>query len=132
MVRQRLRAGGMFLALALACRADEPAAVQAIKQLGGRVTIDDTLPGKPVVGVSFFQRKITDAALEELKEFKSLQDLDLRYTQITDEGLKHLRELRSLETLYLDFTRGTDAGLQELKELRSLRLISLIRTQVTD
>jgi len=66
-----------LLALAVAGRADEAAAVKAIEKLGGRVTRDDNRPGKPVVFVDLRGPQVTDAGLKELKGLKSLQSLNL-------------------------------------------------------
>ena len=65
MAQQRWLSGGGvllgLLVLASADRADEAAAVRAVEKLGGRVTVDTERPGKPVVGVCFFSRSVTDA-----------------------------------------------------------------------
>jgi internalin A len=136
MVRQRwaVRGGVVLglLVLAAAGRADEAAALRAIPLLGGKVTVDDKQPGKPVVEVNLSQTKVTDAGLKELREFKSLRTLDLAYTQVTDAGLKELKELKSLQSLSLENTQVTDAGLKELKELKNLQLLDIQRTQITD
>jgi internalin A len=74
MAQQRWAVGGGvllgLLILAVAGRADEAAAVKAVEKLGGKVTVDDKQPGKPVVGVELSGTKVTDAALKELKELK--------------------------------------------------------------
>ena len=101
-------AGGPILGLlvvALAGRADEAAAVKAIKAVGGKVKVDDKLPGSPVVEVSLFNTLVTDAVLKDLKELKSLQRLVLSHTTVTDTGLKELNDLKSLKTLHLDNTQ---------------------------
>src|SRR5437879_4914416 len=71
-------------------RADEAAAVAAIKKIGGLVYHDNKKPNKPVVMVT------------------------LNATKVTDEGLKILAPLKSVQQLYLQSTRVTDAGLKEL------------------
>src|SRR5262245_57867784 len=90
-----------LLVLAGTVRADEAAAVKAIEKMGGKVTRDDKRPGKPVLGVDLSQKQITDAGLKLLKEFKTLQMLNIRSTAVTDAGLKELKELKNLETLDL-------------------------------
>src|SRR5262249_54117711 len=90
-----------LLGLTVAGRADEPATVKAIEKLGGTVTRDDEIAGKPVVGVDLGGTKITDADLKGLKELKALQTLVLRRTEVTDTGMKELKELKSLQTLNL-------------------------------
>src|SRR5919205_1008897 len=64
-----------------AARADEASAVKAIESLGGKVTRDDKLPGKPVIGVNLAGTKVTDAGLKELKDFKQLTSLDVSWSK---------------------------------------------------
>src|SRR5262245_16413271 len=47
-------------------RADETAAIEAIKKEGGRVRVDTKQPGKPVVWVDFARTRIADAELKIL------------------------------------------------------------------
>src|SRR5262249_47050285 len=102
-----------LLLLAVAGRADEAVAVKAIKKLGGKVTVDDKRPGKPVVGVNLGGTKVTDAGLKELKELKNLRELNLGDTQVTGAGLKELKELKNLQGLDLSYGEVTDVGLKE-------------------
>src|ERR1700726_7008 len=99
MMRQRWTVvGGVVLGLLVltaAGRADEAAAIKAVKEFGGRVTVDAKQPGMSVVGVDFSYTQVTDAALKELKDLKSLQTLSLSQTKITDAGLKELKELKT-------------------------------------
>jgi len=105
-----------------AARADEAHAVKAVEKLGGNVTRDDKLPGKPVIGVNLNHSKLTDASLKELKELKQLTTLDLSGTPVTDAGLKELKELKQLTYLVPYETPVTDKGLKELKDLKQLAL----------
>src|SRR5262249_47302844 len=135
MVRQQgvMRAGMLLglLVLAAAGRADEAAAVKLIEKVGGRVTVDPKRSGMPIA-VNFSGTAVTDAGLKELKELKSLRELDLGGTAITDAGLKELKELKGLRELHLSGTAVTDAGLKELKELNRLQWLDLGNTKVTD
>lgn len=110
------------------CRAGEQEAVAALEKIG-RLTRDETQPGKPVVEVNFTAqtgpRPVTDADLAYLKEFKSLKVLYLGYTDITDAGLAHLKGLTSLEKLSIAETKVTDAGLAHLKGLTNLTNLGL-------
>ena len=117
-----------LLFLAAAGRADEAALVKAIETLGGKVTVDDKQPGKPVVGVNLRSTDFTDAGVKELKQFKSLRTLDLSQTKVTDAGLKELKEFKNLQALNLLQTAVTDAGLRELKELKGLQTLDLAYT----
>jgi internalin A len=83
--------------------------------LGGTVSFDETTFGKPVVGVSFFGVKVTNAGLEHLKELTSLRSLVLSDTQVTDAGFVHLKGLTSLESLVLGGTSVTSAGVADLQ-----------------
>src|SRR5438132_12177720 len=95
------------LTLGLTCasvRADEASAVKAVENLGGKVTRDDKLPGKPVIGVNLgalVMGKVTDAGLKELKDLKQLTSLDLYGAAVTGEGLKEVKGLKQLTELDL-------------------------------
>jgi hypothetical protein len=128
-----------LLGLALAGCSNKPApvniaAVNAMEKLGGMVDWENNKPGNPVVGVRFFfgSSKVTDADLKGLKEFKSLQHLELSGNQVTDAGLRELKELKSLQQLDLNHTQVTDAGLKELKELQNVQTLILRSPQITD
>src|SRR5213080_2959225 len=82
-----------------AARADEASAVKAVEKLGGKVTRDDKLPGKPVIGVNLGHTKMTDAGLKELKHLKHLTSLNLGWSEVTDAGLKELKDLKQLTSL---------------------------------
>ena len=73
-------------------RADEDSAIKAVEKLGGRVTRDAKLPGKPVTGVALIGIQVTDAYLKELKDLKHLTMLVLRGTKVTAEGVADLRK----------------------------------------
>src|SRR5437660_2661929 len=86
--------------LSVAARADEASAVKAIEKLGGKVTRDDKLPGKPVIEVNLAGTQVKDAGLKELKDLKQLTTL-YHMTGVTDAGLKELKDLKQLTTLAL-------------------------------
>src|SRR2546421_372222 len=114
-----------------AARADEASAVKAVENLGGKVTRDDKLPGKPVIGVHLHEIGVTDAGLKELADLKQLTCLYLPGTPVTDAGLKELADLKQLTTLGLASTQVTDAGLKELADLKQLTALNLEGTKVT-
>ncbi|HEY7427852.1 MAG TPA: hypothetical protein VH682_26710 [Gemmataceae bacterium] len=68
---------------------------------------------------------ITDAGLAQIKEFKSLENLNAGWIKITDAGLVHVKELPKLKYLDLRYNAITDAGLEHLKEMKTLQQISL-------
>ena len=74
-------------------RADdaEDKAVAFVEKLGGKVTRDDKLPGKPVTTLDLVGTKMTDAGLKELAALKSLSSLNLTGTKVTDAGEKELQ-----------------------------------------
>src|SRR5436189_124633 len=111
-----------------AARADEASAVKAVEKLGGKVTRDDKLPGKPVIGVNLGGTKVTDVDLKELAEVKQVTAVNLGGTKVTDVGLKELKDLKQLTTLNLGGTKVTDAGLKELKDLKQLTSLNLAET----
>ena len=106
-----------------------PEVVAAIKELGGKATVDKN---KAVVRVNFYGTKVTDAGLVHLKGLTKLEFLSLSNTPVTDAGLKHLKELTKLQYLSLSNTKVTDAGLAHLKGLNNLTGLLLAGTKVTD
>ena len=106
----------MLACLSGAARADEASAVKAVENLGGKVTRDDKLPGKPVIGVHLHEIGVTDAALKELADLKQLTWLSLAGTRVTDAGLKELKDLKQLTRLNLADTKVTDDGVAELQK----------------
>src|SRR5438132_67643 len=136
-MRTMLVGAVMLLAcLSGAARADEASAVKAVENLGGKVTRDDKLPGKPVIGVNFNANPgvVTDAVLKELKDLKQLTRLSLGGNLLTDAGLKEMAHLKQLTSLHLGerSTGVTDAGLKGLKHLKQLTYLDLWQTSVTD
>ncbi len=89
-------------------------AIAGIEKLGGKVTIDEKSPGKPVIRVDFSRTEVTDDGLELLKGLTSLQVLALNDTEVTDEGLEHLEGLTNLAWLQIN-TNVTDEGVQKLQ-----------------
>ena len=116
-MRTMLVGAVMLLAcLSGAARADEASAVKAIEKLGGKVTRDDKLPGKPLIAVDLARTKVTDAGLKELKDFKQLTSLDVSFTRVTATGLKELKDLKQLTSLNLNNTKVTDDGVADLQK----------------
>jgi hypothetical protein len=107
-------------------------AVAAIQRVGGRISVDETAPGRPVIAVDFRRNKILDADLKALAEFPHLKKLDLYDTGITDAGLAHLASLTRLELLEINSPKVTDAGLKHLKGLVNLKELYLYGTSVSD
>lgn len=131
----------------------EREAVEAIRKTGGSVGYDyefspsgnRVVNGKPrtpawlrrVLGEDFFDSVVAatvnnDAALEHLKRFKQLRDVNLYGHQITDSGIEHLEALTQLRNVYLYEIAITDAGLEHLKGLTQLEELYLNGTRITD
>jgi hypothetical protein len=99
-------------------RSDESQAIAKIEMLGGKVTRDESSPGRPMIGVSFqVSNKFDDGCMHTLSALRGLDSLDLFHTQISDAGLKEISGLKNLVTLGLMSTAITDAGLKELPRL---------------
>ena len=125
-----------ILALSLICahagcaakpKEGQAKAIAAIEKLGGRVTVDEKSPGKPVVGVRLSDANVTDADLEHIEALTNLRRLDLFRTKVTDVGLEHLTGLTQLQTLDLSGDHVTDAGLKFLKGLTELQTLKIFR-----
>ena len=117
---------------------DESKAIEKIELLGGKVTRDDTLPGRPVNGVDFRQsapganKRFNEKYLHVLKSFSSLTTLDLTNSSITVDGLNEIKGLKSLKRLALGGNEITDVGLKELSELKNLTLLDLCEPLLND
>lgn len=87
---------------------------------------------------------VTDAGLTALRDFKSLQVLDLRDTLVTDAGILHLKVFPALCAVRLPrhtlrvpqlierFPVFTDAALRTLAEIPGLRSLDIPSARVTD
>jgi hypothetical protein len=103
-----------------------------IEKLGGKVTVDEENPDKPIILVDLHNTQVTDAGLAHLEGLTKLLSLSLNNTKVTDVGLEYLKGLTHLETFDLANTQVTDAGLEHLKGLTRLQSLNLGKTQVTD
>lgn len=97
------------------------AAVDAIRQLGGKVVRDEQRPGRPVVEVSLARTKASDQTLDAVGRLKDVRALDLSRTTVTDQGLKALGGMPNLRHLDLALTAVTVDGLQHLRDVQSLQ-----------
>ena len=96
--------------------ASQDAAVTAIEELGGHVTIDTKSPNRPVTAVNLFRTQVTDPGLVHLKGMTKLDLLILSDTQVTAAGLMHLKGLTNLERLNLYGTKVTAAAVNKLQQ----------------
>lgn len=110
----------------------EKAAIAYFEKLGGKVTVDEKNPDRPVIELYLGYTKFTNSDLVQLKRFTKLQKLNLCHTKVTDEGLKQLKGFTALTDLVLYGTKVTDDGLKHLKEIAILQELSLWDTDVSD
>lgn len=127
----------------------DPAIVQKVEQLGGKVMKiaqnDDGLEvyfhlGRNHDGLRQFETPkpgappppALDGELGILKDVPNLVWLHLGGTDVTDEGLPHLAGLASLTRLHLERTKVSDAGLANLKDLQNLAYLNLYQTGISD
>lgn len=110
----------------------QAAAIAEIQRLGGEVTFDEDLPGKPVYAVNFSETHIGNDDLKSVESLRELKVLTLSNTRVTDAGLKRIAGLMELRTLLVYYTRMTDAGLEHVKGLVHLEFLDLSETRVTD
>ena len=89
---------------------DESKAIAKIELVGGKITRNDELDDRPVIGIDLQGcTKANDKTLHLVDLFTSLESLNLRSTKITDSGLKAIGGSHEPETtLSLDGTRVTN------------------------
>lgn len=75
---------------------------------------------------------LTDAALEHIAKFRSLESLATLVGHFTDDGFEHLAGLPNLKWLYTPNSRVTDAGLAHLGKCTKLEYLVVGVTEVTD
>jgi RNA polymerase sigma factor (sigma-70 family) len=101
--------------------AAEQQAIAALQAVGGRIVLDRSQPGEPVVGVYLLSRQVKDSDFEYLREFKSLKTLVV--PGISAAAMQEIRGLKSLERLRArPEIRASVKDLGELQELRELDL----------
>ena len=117
---------------------DESQAVREIERLGGKLTRNEKLPGRPVTQVDFeTNSEFSDQDLRLLKSFVELTTLELSNTKvcgthIKGAGLIELRGLKKLASLSLWSSQISDAGLVQLQDFKSLTTLILAKTEITD
>jgi hypothetical protein len=106
-----------------------------VRERGGRVEVDENVPGKPVISVVSSGSPGTefdDAFVGRLTPLTRLRKLHLPNTSISDDGLKHLVQFKELEHLDLAFTAISDAGLKHLEGLKTLKAVRVSFSHVTE
>jgi len=131
----RLRSAVGLLLLLAGCQARDPDTRvngtevnprTAVEQLGGRVTVDEADPARPVVGVdSGGNARVRDEDLDDLAGFPGLRAPDLRGTGVSDAGAARLASCAGLEEVDLRDTAVSDAGAGRLA--RALPRLQILR-----
>lgn len=88
----------------------QDAAAAAVQKAGGKVEVDETASGKPVVGVNLTSTRVKDTGISCLKDLPGLRKLNLSLTDVTDKGLVNLKGLTELRSLDLSGRRSATAG----------------------
>jgi endonuclease YncB( thermonuclease family) len=101
----------------------EQRAIVLLQAAGGRIILDKTQPGEPVVGVYLLADQLNDSHLKLLKEFKSLKTLVLP-EGVTDAGWKEVGELKGLARVRSGdiITLSAAKDVAQLQGLRELEL----------
>jgi hypothetical protein len=71
------------------------------------------------------------ALLEDLKQLKSMESLDLSGTAISDAAIAKVCELDQLSRLRIARTRITDRSMQDLSRMHHLRFLDISNTSVS-
>ena len=109
--------------------------VELIENYGGSISV-----GWSPYDVSFFDHvqpiPVDDddfkRLIDALKNFRSLEILDMKATDISDKSLPLIATLKTLERVYLTGTNVTPAGLPHLRKLPRLWFVELSRDRFTD
>jgi hypothetical protein len=107
---------------------DETRATQAIRDFGGRITMDGTKAREVFLNGT----RITDGDLYHLRALPHLELLNLQSTGITDAGMEQVGRLKTLKRLTIQRSKVTDAGLVHLKGLTSLIELDMVGLPITD
>src|SRR5260221_3316048 len=109
-----LLAAGTASAVALADGdTDESKVIEKIELLGGEIERDESLPDRPVIGITFSKRRFNDKSVHLLRTFRNLKTLDLIDATITDMGIKTIGQLTSLKELQLSGREITDQSVSD-------------------
>ena len=120
----------LLSAAALHAATTPPNPPQWIADLGGSV-IRDT-QGR-LTGVNLRGTWVEDTDLRHLAELPDLTFLDLSLTHITDQGMNEIKNLKSITELNLYYTEYvTDEGVAAIKDWKKLRRLNLHGTKLSD
>jgi uncharacterized protein YjbI with pentapeptide repeats len=108
----------------------EAQAAAMIEARGGKLTRDESSPGKPIVKVDLAGTSVSDADLIHLRSLAHLSELNLANTRVR-EGLVYLKKLPELKVIDLSGTAVGDWELEYLEYVSSLRTVNLKGTKIT-
>lgn len=110
----------------------EQKAIEQLRKMNVGLQFDEQSPQRPLVGVDCSQVQFTDIGFKHIRQFPTIQRLNLSKTLITDAGMRNLRELTELQELTLDQTAITSAGLESISDLPKLWLLNIDSCQKLD
>jgi hypothetical protein len=110
-------------------RSGEREAIDALKQLGANVALDER--GRAKV-LRLTGPKITDAELKHVAALTELRALYLDGTQVTDAGMGHLEPLRKLETLRCLGNITTAKARMTIEELKAATDVEFVKCPLAD
>ncbi len=107
-------------------------AIRHIEALGGKVTYEYELTGKPSPGIPRMFGNVESIQLGGWYISPSGDQIDVIRTSVTDQDLMEIvAALPDLRRLHLDDTLVTDDSIEALKSLRQVEYIGLAGTRIT-
>ncbi|MBT3200391.1 MAG: hypothetical protein HN350_10790 [Phycisphaerales bacterium] len=107
-------------------------AIARIRELGGIMDPEPSIPEEKFQSVDFSGCPVVDADVRFLAVLTELRGINLSDTDITNSGLKHLVSLKKLRGLSLENTSATVEGLLYLKGLPHLSDIDVKGTSIRE
>ena len=91
------------------------------------------LPGfANLAALAISNLQVSDKGLAGIKRLKALKSLELKSTKITDAALEHLRDLKLTRLVFDGCTAIDGRGFVHLSGMKELKSLSLSNTQVVD
>jgi hypothetical protein len=75
---------------------------------------------------------ISDSAINGLPELPNLRCIDLDSTNISDASMERIGNFVSLEEIWIEDTAVTDIGITKLLGLKNLRFISILGCEISE
>ena len=112
--------------------ADDRDAIRALEDAGAIIQRDETQKNKPLIGVVYNLRQVTDdgnRALKELEELPAIEFVGSGDSELTAATLRALQGKRSLKRLAISYAKISDPNARLLGSLKSLETLEF-RVQV--